>query len=262
MSLRALLDKLRFWFSDLSGPKKVVAALVAIATGIGAIVGATNASIELYDKLTEGSKSASSLETVDISFVNSRSTDTKLDVKLKNIGESTAFVKTANIRVKKIWTFTRPYRCEGAALYTRPSHVYDVELPANGAPYSVRESLSQSIGPNAIDRFFIDLIPKNTDSTEDYVFLITLVLIYDAEERRLSREVLFAYPTGSALYYYSPDQFCFKHPPHLGKPHLRPGLDESDAARLLSENKEGIEEVQKIQAVENDYSRKLVQTIQ
>jgi hypothetical protein len=68
------------WFGNLSGPKKAAAVVVAIATGVSAVVGAVNGSIALYEKLGERSRAANPLELVDVGFTQVRQKGAKIAV--------------------------------------------------------------------------------------------------------------------------------------------------------------------------------------
>lgn len=250
-----MFSRLRTGFGDLSRPKKVLASTVAVAAGIGTVVATTNGSIQLYEKLTEDARMASRLETVDMNFVK----DEKLDIKLKNIGGSTAFVTRADLRVKKKWTFVKPFKCTGgtAHLFTKVTHVYEIKLPASDAPYKVSESLSQTLEPSAVDRFQIYLEPADVRPGTDYALLATLSLVYDSDDKVLTEDLLFAYPGGGTFSYKSGNRCAGG----LGRFELRRGLNESDAARLLSENEEKIEDVRKIDATKNGYASELLRIV-
>jgi hypothetical protein len=142
---------------------------------------------------------------------------------------------------------TTPHSAEGNTRIRY--HTYEVELPITGVPYKVSESLSQRIEPGDVDRFLIKLIPKNRDVYKDYVFLLTVTLVYDEDEKGLSWDVLFASLPEYA--YYRPSKGLV----------LREGLRKSDVAGLMSENRKRVEEIRKIKAVENDHLRALVQNV-
>ena len=254
-----MFGKLRAWFGDLSGPKKLLATTVAAAAGIGTVVATANGSIQLYESLTEDARMASRLEFVDVSFVSNE----KLDIKLQNNGGSTAFITRADLRVKKIWTFVRPFECTGgeAHFYSDVSHVYEIKLPTSDAPYKVSESLSQTLEAGAVDRFQIHLLePTDVRPGTDYALLATLSLVYDSDDKVLAEDLLFAYP-GKDIFSYDSDKVGDSCRDGLGEYQLRRGLDESDAARLSSENEEKMEEVRKLNAIQNGYLNKLMRIV-
>jgi hypothetical protein len=128
------------------------------------------------------------LQLVDISFIESDEFP-KLDIKIRNTGEKVAFLKQANFKVRKIWRL-RPLILPNAV---KVSWNYNVMLPISGTPYSISKSISQSIEPNAVDRFTFTLGNDAQTGLEEYVFLMTVELIYDEDDKSLtSPNLLFA----------------------------------------------------------------------
>lgn len=194
------------------------------------------------------------LELANVDFLDAK--PSHLDVKLINPSGGTAFVTEANLHVEKIWTLIPPYAsAEGGsgAAFAAPTHGYKVHLPASGAPYTVSKDLSQSIKSNETDRFTLNLNAAEGNFGEDYVFLITVTLLYN-DGRELKHGVLFA-PQPSEDLFYEPGKDTV----------LRADLNKSDAARLLSQNKRTIEEIEhtfaETEAVKNRHLEELIRNI-
>jgi hypothetical protein len=258
--IRTLFNKISMWFGNLSGPKKVAAVVVAVATGVSAVVGAVNASIALYEKLGERSRAANPLELVDVGFTQVRQKGDSfaaIDFKVANLGESPVIIERADMRVEKIWTLKAPYvsnpnePCYGAGLL--PSFNYDVELPTKGAPYRVPTSLSQTIEPNGTDRFTITLQRKErtAKSGEDYVFLVTASLIYGVENNVVtSPDVLYGeneVERAGALYSYDRGGGCY--------------VPKQDTDRITKQNKRAVAEIRRIEAPRNEALEDLLQKV-
>jgi hypothetical protein len=241
-----MFNRLSSWFSNLTGPKKVAAVVVAIATGIGAVLGAVNGSIDLYERLTAHSRATNKLELVDLGFTTVARTPA-LDVKVTNAREDPIFIKRVDFTVKQIWRLRPPYfydKCYGA--FMAPTHKYKITLPTKGAPYTVAESLSQSVGPDESDRFTI--LPETEESPQsrydfgsfrgppyEFVFLMTVSLVHGGEDRTLpSKDLLYMYPAVTGR--YRPDD-CY--------------TARNDLDRLKEQNERTIAEIERIEAPAN-----------
>jgi hypothetical protein len=87
---------------------------------------------------------------------------------------------------------------------------------------------------------------------EDYVFLGTLTLIYDNDGKQVSEDVLFTTLYGPELgYFYKPGKNRV----------LREGLNESEAARLTSQNEQRIEEIKQKKAPKSGNVQALIEII-
>jgi hypothetical protein len=258
------------WFGNLSGPKKVAAVVVAAATGVSAVVGAVNGSIALYEKLGESSRAANPLELVDVGFTQVRHKEAcrrlgecsvpAVDFKVANSGEGPVIIKRADVRVKKLWTFKAPYvpdpnnLCMGAAML--PSFNYGAKLPTKGAPYTVFTNLSQSIEPRGTDRFTITphRDERTATSGEDYVFLVTISLIYGVENNAVtSPDLLYGEvsPDVGSTYAYH-DNECYA---------AKEGLDNQDIDKLTMQNKQAVAEIRRIEAPRSETLEDLLQKV-
>jgi hypothetical protein len=127
-----------------------------------------------------------------------------------------------------------------------------MKLPTSGAPFVRQIGLSQSVEQGSVDRFTIGFDYDNPKQVyfKDYVFLATLSLVYDEDDKRVSKDVLFASSqVGCDLSYKSGEGRV-----------LGIHVTESDAARLESQNKHNMEEIQQIEAVKSDYLQQLLAT--
>jgi hypothetical protein len=135
------------------------------------------------------------LELVDASFLDDETTlvSVTLDIKLRNASNEVAFLKQAILYVQQVWTLKPVFHTGALAL---PSANYDVEIPANDAPFIVAKAISQSIPPNDVDRFKLTMHCQT-----HHLFLANLQLIYDAANKMLtSRNLIFAQSGSSCTY--------------------------------------------------------------
>lgn len=273
-----MFSRMNSWFGNLSGPKKVATVAVTIATGIGAVLGAVLASMDLYDRLEARSRAASPLELVDVGFIQVKQKPANdfpadacggfvecslpaVDFKVANLGESPVIIERADIQVKKIWTFEAPFvpnpdvLCAGAAML--PSFNYEAKLPTKGAPYTVPIDLSQSIAPNGTDRFTITL-RRDEDtaiSGQDYAYLLTVSLIHGVENNAVTtRNLVYGemHPDEGASYEYHRENECWTP---------KEGLNEQDVAQLTAQNKRAAAEIRRIQAPRNESLGELLQEV-
>jgi hypothetical protein len=129
-------------------------------------------------------KPAGSLLLVDVEFVETGQFP-KLDLKLRNTGE-VALIKQAVFNVRDVWELRDSLR--PAAL--KASWNYDVELPVLGAPYSLAVPVSQSIKRGDADRFTFTLGNDAPPARREYMYLMTVDLIYDEDNQKLSTRPL------------------------------------------------------------------------
>jgi hypothetical protein len=173
------------------------------------------------------------LELVDVNFDEDYRLPT-LDIKLRNTGKQIAFLKRATLNVQKVWHVHPTLVALGVV---KSSATYDIELPAEGVPYSKSISVSQSIRPNNADRFKISMkVDGNT------IYLITLSLIYDGNDKVVNSEQL----------------LLFKRKPHseYSLSDYSRGLRRNDHLELhdvwsIFINKKILDEVSHISAIKN-----------
>lgn len=270
-----MFGKLGAWFSGLSGPKKVATVVVAIATGVGAVLGALNGFVDLQGKLTQRAQATSPLEMADLGFTQAKLEPSNvdeeyvedfcegggclvpaLDFKVANSGEGPIIIEQADFRVEKIWTFEAPYTMSDncAAAFLEASFNYEMVLPTKGAPYTVSESLSQALGPGETDRFTI--APRRDERTavegESYVFRFAASLNYGPDDNVVTGEdVLFGELEESSAYSYRPGE-CWV---------AREGLDESDVARITARNERMAAEIQDTKAPSNESLEDLLREV-
>lgn len=280
-----MFDRLWSWFDGLSRTKKMVAALVAAATGIGAIVGAVNGSIDLYERLTENRNIANPLELAGVEIGQHEQPPSNmreiygslgltpseycaryeracsvsvLDFKVANAGEDPVIVKRADFQVKRVWTFKAPYEYDEtcAYLYMPPTHNYAVRLPKEDAPYTVTKDLSQSLRPSETDRFTITLSrdERTVKFGEDFALLFTVSLVYGAEDRTVSSEdILYGElgPDIGVFYSYDPGK-CMT---------ARKGLEGTDLAEVIKKNEMAAAEIKRTEAKRNALLEELLRKV-
>ena len=233
-------------FSNLSGLQIAVAV-------IGGIIAAIVGGITIYEKVTY-EKPAPQLAFVDVAFLKrSAMQDYPLDIKVRNTGKGAAYIKQAALKVERIWKLTPPYFSpREQCAFVVPTHKYQMKLPTSSAPFVRKESLSQEVRTGGVDRFVIGFAYNVQKQLyfNDYVFLAKLSLVYDEDNKRVSKDVLFASSQIGCDLFYQPDQG------HV----LRRGVNEADAARLDSRNKRNLEVIKQVEAVKSSYVQHLMQT--
>jgi TIR domain len=139
----------------------------------------------------------------------------QIDLKLRNVSTEVAFLKRVIVHVDQLWAL-EDFGFTGAAI--PPSAEYDVELPIQEPPFSLKHSISQSIEPNGVDRFLITLHPEKPD----HLFVTHLEIIYDEDDKSvMSGKIIFAtrcggtFPTASEQMLLDMDQAVEENHPHL-----------------------------------------------
>ncbi len=129
----------------------------------------------------------SDLELVDASFEETAEATT-LDIKVRNTSGKVAYPKEVNINVEKtweLWSTIFPARVP-------VSRNHDVTLTPDGAPYTRTVNLSQSIDPNEVERFTFSFALNDRaraySEKTNYVFLTTVDLVYDGDDKVISSE--------------------------------------------------------------------------
>jgi hypothetical protein len=160
----------------------------------------------------------------------------QLDVKLRNTGQSIAFLKAAELRVTKVWVFELPFQP-----YAQPATWnYNVTLPLKGAPYTAPFAVSQSIKPNDTDRFTITLANDDGFGQGTIVYLLELTLTYDEDDKRVTSKPILVRSNGRwqiEAAYYPGGEF---------------------AKKVREHNKAMVAEISKINALRGDGVRDLL----
>jgi hypothetical protein len=161
----------------------IIGLIGVIILGIFTLLG------PITSELFQRSVNESDLELVDASFEESAEATT-LDIKVRNTGEKVAYVKVVNFNVERtweLWSTIFPARVP-------VSGNYDVTLTPAGTPYTRTVKLSQSIDPNEVDRFTFTLTLNDRaraySEKTNYVFLTTVDLVYDEDDKIISSENL------------------------------------------------------------------------
>ena len=149
-------------------------------------------------------------------WMRSRGDFVQVDLKLRNVSSEVAFLKSVIIHVDQLWHL-EGFGYVGAAI--PPSAEYDVVLPIQQAPFSLRQSISQSIEPNGVDRFLLTLHPEHAN----FLFVTRLEIVYDEDNKSVtSSNIIFAtrggpftFPTASEQMLLEMDRAVAENDPHL-----------------------------------------------
>jgi hypothetical protein len=261
-----LFNSIRSWIGNLSGPKKVATAVVAIAAGVTAVIGAITGPMDLQERLAARSEAANPLELVDVAFTPveqqanngpGKGVVPALDFRVQNNGDNPVVIKRADLRVKKIWTLKPPYTlkpgCAGGALL--PSYNYDAKLTPNGAPYTVTVPVIFQVKPSEADRFTISLKvdERKASSGEDYVFLIAASLVYGSDDKVVSnQDVLYG------KLHHDQNSYSYRKWNECWGP--RNGSGEPGVAELTKQNQQAITDIRDIEAPSNKALEVLLQS--
>jgi hypothetical protein len=161
----------------------IIGLIGVIILGIVTLLG------PITSELFQRSVNRCDLELVDATFEESAEATT-LDIKVRNTGEKVAYLSEANFNVERtweLWSTIFPARVPVSANY-------DVTLTPAGTPYTRTVKLSQSIDPNEVERFTFTLTLNDRaraySEKTNYVFLTTVDLVYDEDDRVTSSEEL------------------------------------------------------------------------
>jgi hypothetical protein len=217
-----------------------VPVMIAIVVGIFvpvmiAIVGG------IYTELKSTWFNESELELVDVSL-KEQDRATILDIKLRNVGEKVAYLKEADFKVAKTWEL----QSNTFPVYLPSSRNYDMLLAPTGPPYKKTMKLSQIIGPNKVDRFTFTIgldPPKRDPGNVQYVFLLSLDLIYDEDDKVVSGGkilIVIHQARGPSNYFF---------------PNVPPN---SSIGRRHSHNQEVLGEIRTIEGMKSESLKKLI----
>lgn len=239
-----MFSSLRTRLDNLSGPmRRAAAVLTGVSTLLAVFLG--------VQSLLHSDSNLALVHTEHLSSEAGFSTRT--EIQLRNTGESVAFVKRADLDMKKVWILIPPYqdKVASAPSYAESSHDYDVKFPLKPAPYTASINLSQSIKPDDTDVFTINVSTEREMSNADYVFLVDLTLVYDEDDKTVSTEMLLAMSDKDDLLYYVPNKERISR-------ELPNGWD---ATKLTAHNSQAVQEIEEIEAESNGYLNRLVREI-
>ena len=156
----------------------------------------SNNNINYYNELVKENRD-SDLKLVNVMVNDSGFDYPKLDIKIRNTGDTIAFLKDSIITVKKIFHLNS--FCEYSAVET--SAVYDILLPFKNSTYTEHIDISQSIKPNDVDRFTIILGHDSPyPSAGGYIYLITVKFVYDEDNKYIESDNILYYASGGWIY--------------------------------------------------------------
>lgn len=115
------------------------------------------------------------LQVISVTAMKLSQTVARLDVKMMNIGDTVAFTKKLNVKVKKLNYYVP---------VVRPSGKYDLEI-TNDKKNSL--SISHKIAPNDVDRVILDV--SFTDNYWYWSLLLTVEITYNDKQIAVSAPV-------------------------------------------------------------------------
>jgi len=113
-----------------------------------------------------------------------------IDIKLRNNGSETAFIKRVDILVKKRWIFFSEE--ENVAYFEAPiTATYGVVLTSRREPpYVISVNVSHVIKPLEADRFEL-LSDCTMDGNRTFVYLVDILIIYNEDNSAVEKKNLF-----------------------------------------------------------------------
>ncbi len=218
----------------------VAAVIAAVATITAVIIGGLIARKRRPAKTTTVTEQPA-LRLVDVAIVDTDEFP-KLDIKTRNTGREVVFLKRVQFRVYTVWSLRPPI----LPAQVPASWNYNVLLPPTGFPYTESVDISQSVAPNAVDRFTFTLGHEGAplgEVYEEFVYHMTLLIVYDEDDKTVqSKDVLLLMPSGTELLgSYSPG----------GK----------FAEECTEHNRQVLSEVKRIQAVQSKGLKRLIRVI-
>jgi hypothetical protein len=158
--------------------------LILVLTWTIAILGIGAWTFMTYATRRESHGSNGRLQLVETQVLDSKQFPI-LDFKLRNTGE-VAFLKSAEFKVQRVWEIMPGMLPDAVPA----SWNYDLILPALGAPYSLEKPISQVVKAGDVDRFTFTIGTDAPPSLIKYMYLISVDLIYDEDNKRLNSPAL------------------------------------------------------------------------
>jgi len=135
-----------------------------------------------------------SLRLVDISIDEPPDKFPLLDIKLRNVGSEVVFLKRVQFNIIKTGRFVYPYIV--SYCLEKVSWNYDVQFNAKHENISIAYEISQSISPNAVDRFTFTISQSGGDPVLPTLFYFTVTLIYNEDDRKIiSQPIILLIPS-------------------------------------------------------------------
>lgn len=149
----------------------------------------------MHGKLAVEGDAAGTVEIVDMGYLDEdlHQHAIVLEVTLRNTGDEAAYLKSATVNVRRAWRL-EPKFFTGA--FVQAPANYDIEIVAEGIPYSLSHAISQAIQPSHVSRFVLRL-----KSPIHHVILADLDLTYEADDKKLSSASLLFAQAGSNCQY-------------------------------------------------------------
>ncbi len=142
-----------------------------------------NSSIEnLHIKNEPRKKGPSLLKIVDISLHEQKDKYPYIEIKLRNVGDSVAFIKKVIFDIKDVGAFMKVRDDRPCAVPI--SWNYDIKLSSEAGEYSYE--ISQVVPPDDVDRFTFTL--AHSAGPLNAIFKIFLKIIYDEDDKEITTE--------------------------------------------------------------------------
>lgn len=156
----------------------------------------------------------SDLQLVDVSLIETTK-PIKLDIKVRNIGTQTAFLKRMVIHVKRIWKFPSSFFIPCSIVNI--SHNYQIYLDTDNYPYKRSLVIAQAVKSGDVDRFTFELDNAFYNNRESGFIAFSFTIYYDEDDKFVSSKDIILnvgvygidYGEGDIEYYKS--RYSIKH---------------------------------------------------
>jgi hypothetical protein len=192
-----------------------------------------------HDELEQMAIINAPLRLVDVSIEEPGESYPILDVKLRNIGKEVVFLKRAEFHIMKIGRLVNP-RLMNYSL-EQVNWNYDVQFDTANEGASITHGISQSINPNAVDRFTFTISQSRGDPLFPTLFYFTLTLIYNEDDKKIvSQPIILPVPShleAAAAFVYGFDANIAKEDLRILKEFSKlEGLASKSFKRLIEDN--------------------------
>ena len=195
----------KIWYfltdKDVEAHKKTIAfleiSILPLATILTLVFTwlSLNKPVQTINNYYDNVKSDSQVEIVNIDFLedymyiasddvpegNPYSIGTFADIKLRNKGDTVAFIKAVRFEVEEVYPLNNPSKVDFQ--YVPVTETYDFVMDSNQTQIL---PISQSIPANGVDRFRIKLISASAEDYMDVIYIFRMVFIYDGDDKTVS----------------------------------------------------------------------------
>ena len=139
-----------------------------------------------------------SLKLVDVSIEERENENPRIDIKVRNIGNKVAYLKKAEFQIMKMGII----RVAGVRFEAIPvTWTYDVGVSKDNTPYTKTISISQSVGPNEVDRFQFVIGTEYMDVyvSETLVYMKIILFYNETDEQLITPPMLLSIPMPKSI---------------------------------------------------------------